>query len=78
MRKIILTAVAIMFLTGGIAFADYKDKTHETVVKQLEAFYAAEQGNTLTPYSWITLKNIINKTFMDNVVVPKTKDKKKD
>ena len=78
MRKIIVMAAAIMFLTGGIAFAEYKDTTRQEVAKQLNAFFQAEQGNRLTIYSMKSLMEEVNKVFMDNVVVPKTKDKKKD
>ena len=79
MRKIILTAAAIMFLTGGIAFADYKDQVQLDVAKALNVFYQVEQGNKLTSFSMRSLMQDINKIFNDNVVKPdKPKDKKKD
>ena len=79
MRKIILMAAAIMFLTGSVAFADYKDTTRQEVAKQLNAFFQAEQGNRLTIYSMKSLMEEVNKVFMNNIVVPdKPKNKKKD
>jgi len=44
MRKIIVMAAAIMFLTGGIAFADYKDTTRQEVAKQLQCFLPGRTG----------------------------------